>query len=102
MDTEAGKKILVVEDEASIALALGDKLAQEKFTVSKAVDGEEGLAVALREHPDLILLDLRMSKMTGLEMLDELRKDAWGKTANVMIMTNVADTASQEEAARYH
>ncbi len=89
MDTPA--KILVVEDEVSLREALTTALGYENFTVITAGDGEEGLATALREHPDVTLLDITMPKMDGLEMLGELRKDAWGATAKVIVMTALDD-----------
>ena len=57
---EVNKKILilVIEDETILANALKEKLENEGFKVSSAYDGAEGLALALQEHPDLILLDL--------------------------------------------
>lgn len=83
------KKILIVEDEVSLLNALCDKLTGEGFTVLKAKNGEEGLEVALREHPDLILLDIVMPVMDGVTMLGLLRKDTWGKDVEVIILTNL-------------
>lgn len=101
MTSEQSKKILIVEDEVPTALALGDKLEHEGFTVLKAGNGKEGLDMALREHPDLILADLKMPEMGGLEMIGELRKDSWGNTAEVMILTNVSDVEKVDEAMRH-
>jgi DNA-binding response OmpR family regulator len=84
-------KVLVVEDDAVLHKIVCDKLMKENFTVLSARDGEEGLQTALKEHPDLILLDVIMPKMDGLSMLKELRKDDWGKDARVIITTNLAD-----------
>ncbi len=83
-----GKTILVVEDESSLRLALANKLMHAGYEVLQAQDGAEGLEMALRKQPSLILLDLEMPKMNGLAMLDSLREDAWGKTAKVIILTN--------------
>lgn len=83
------KKILIVEDESSLRRAIGDKLALEKAIFLEAKNGEEGLRVALEEHPDLILLDIVMPKMDGFVMLENLRHDDWGKTARVVILTNL-------------
>jgi two-component system, NarL family, nitrate/nitrite response regulator NarL len=55
--------------------------------VLEASDGEAALSVALKEKPDVIVTDIRMPHMTGLEMLEELRKDEWGKTVPVVILT---------------
>ena len=93
-------KILIVEDELPTALALGDKLEHEGYLVTKAVDGKEGVAKALSTHPDLILADLRLPEMSGLEMIREIRKDPWGATVKIMILSNVSDIASIDEAMR--
>ena len=87
---ENKKTILVVEDEISLLNALRDKLARENFAVLEAKNGEEGLEVALREHPDLILLDIVMPKMDGVTMLRKLRNEnEWGKSVPVIILTNL-------------
>ena len=92
MDTTLVKKVvLVIEDDPPLREALYDKLTREGFSVFLAKNGEEGLALALREHPDLVLLDLLMPKMGGIEMARQLRADAWGKEAKVIILTNVTD-----------
>lgn len=90
--------VLVVEDEAATRLALSDVMKAEGFEVLTAEDGEEGLKLALEKHPDIILADLKMPKMTGLQMLTELRKDSWGASAEVIILTNISDVAVLEEA----
>ena len=51
-------------------------------------NGREGLVKAKAEKPDLILLDIRMPVMNGMEMLKELRRDVWGKSVPVIILTN--------------
>jgi CheY-like chemotaxis protein len=81
-------KILVVEDEESQRKILHESLNQKGFSVLEAKDGTEGLLIALREHPDIILLDVRMPKMDGMTMMHRLRKDPWGKNASIIILTN--------------
>lgn len=90
--------VLLVDDEAATVLALENVLKDEGFEVLTAVDGEEGLKVALEKHPDIILADLKMPKMAGLEMIREIRKDAWGQKAEIIILTNVSDVESLEAA----
>jgi DNA-binding response OmpR family regulator len=85
------KTVLIIEDDALISEALGEGLKRGTINVSYAYDGKEGLKKAPNEHPDLILLDLMMPKMTGHEVLTELRKDAWGAKVPVTVLTNVAD-----------
>lgn len=92
------KRILLVEDEPAIARAMADKLTTEGFTVLRASDGEEGLALATKEHPDLILLDVVMPKMDGMTMLGSLRKDSWGKEAKVIFLTNLSEMEAVQKA----
>ena len=72
------QKILIVEDEDSLLSALVDKFLKAGYRVVTARDGEEGLTVALREQPDLILLDIVMPKMDGISLLRQLRDNSWG------------------------
>lgn len=91
------KKILVVEDEEAMRTALSDMIGFEGFTILGAKDGVEGLALARAEHPDLILLDILMPNMDGLEMLRELRADEWGRKVPVIVLSNVGE---KEEIAQ--
>lgn len=96
------KTILIAEDEPSMQRIVSDRLIESGFEVIATNDGYEGLRLALTKHPDLILLDILMPKMTGMEMLKRLRDDAWGKTAPVILLTNVSpdtDKALQEVIA---
>jgi len=68
------------------------KLSQKGYRVIEAHDGEEGLNLALREHPDFILLDVIMPKVDGLTMLQKLRQDEWGKNAPVLVLSNLSTT----------
>lgn len=88
------KKILIVEDEEPMLNALSDYLETQEFATLMARDGEEGLGIALKEHPDLMLLDILMPKMDGMIMLQKLREDEWGKQAPVIILTNVSPDAN--------
>ncbi len=105
MGEKLNKKILIVEDEAPLRNAVTDILSFEGFTVFQAKNGQEGLDLALKEHPDLILLDLMMPIMDGLTMLEKLRQDAeFGKTAAVILLTNINDpekVAMATEAGSY-
>ena len=111
MDTEVkkvNKKILVVDDEIPLLRAMVDKFTREGFTTLEARDGAEGLKVALSERPDIILLDLVMPEMTGLDVLKSLRgTDDWGKNVPILILTNLTGNdrlmheMSQNEATDY-
>ena len=56
------KKILFIEDEAALQKVVGDALLQDGYQVLSALDGESGISLALREQPDLVLLDLVLPK----------------------------------------
>lgn len=93
------RKLLVVEDERSLAQALFKKFTHEGFEVILENNGEDGLSTALREKPDLILLDLKMPKLDGITVLKNLRKDdLYGKKAKVIILTNSYDVEKVGEA----
>lgn len=100
MNDENKKTILIVEDEVSLRNVLYDKLSIEGFVVFEAKNGEEGLAVALREHPNVILLDIIMPVMDGITMLYELRKDPWGKDAKVILLTNLSEAERVSQSQR--
>lgn len=87
---EKKKKILIVEDDIPLMNTLREKLSHEGFEISEAKNGEEGLEVALRELPDIILLDIIMPVMDGLTMLKKLRgTNDWAKHVPVIILTNL-------------
>lgn len=84
-------KILIVEDETSLTNVLQDKFESEGFDVISANNGQIGLDKALSDFPDLILLDIAMPVMDGLEMLKLLKEDKRGKDIKVIILTNYGD-----------
>lgn len=96
------RSILIVEDEHALRKALAQKFSLEDFVVCEAANGEEGLAAALAQHPDIILLDLLMPVMDGQTMLEKLRQDTWGAHALVVVLTNMNEADMVEKAARVH
>ncbi len=72
---EKSLTVLVVEDEDALRMALVDALRGEGLRVLEAADGEAGLAIALREAPDLVLLDLMLPKRDGFSVLRAMRED---------------------------
>lgn len=73
---------------------LSDKIASLGYEILKAQDGQQGLQRALNEHPDLILLDLLLPKLSGLDLLNALRQDERGKQIPVMILTNLNENSA--------
>jgi DNA-binding response OmpR family regulator len=78
-------RILIVEDERPMRTALADCLSAEGYRVLTAVDGDAGLAGAIKEKPDLILLDVMMPKLDGFALCAELRR--LGRTVPVLMLT---------------
>ncbi len=83
------RKILIIEDENNLRTAIVDVLHAEKFATLEAENGKEGVKLALREHPDLILLDLLMPEMDGMTAFEKIRQDSWWAKVPVIILTNI-------------
>lgn len=83
------KKILFIEDESALQKTLKDILEAEGFNVVSALNGETGLKLAKSQSPDLILLDLILPKLHGLEVLKEIKKDKKTKDIPVIVLTNI-------------
>ena len=80
-------KILLVEDDSNLREIYGIRLEAEGYNIFSASDGEEALAVAVREHPDVIITDVMMPKISGFDMLDILRSTPETKNIKVIVMT---------------
>jgi len=77
IDTMTGKSILVVEDEEAIAEAVRARLASEGYRVNVVHDGPQALRAAAQERPDLVVLDLMLPGMDGLEVCREIQRTDW-------------------------
>jgi len=85
-------KVAIIEDDASIVQMYQLKFQTEGFDVQTAGDGETGLALIDSYKPDIVLLDLMMPNMNGLDMLSKLRSGAEGSRMKVIVLTNMGDT----------
>jgi DNA-binding response OmpR family regulator len=85
-------KIQVTDDEPNIVQTLKDRLEMNDFDVVIAHNGSDGLKVAEQERPDIILLDVIMPVMNGLEMLEMLRKQPWGQDISIIMLTARSQT----------
>jgi CheY-like chemotaxis protein len=85
----AGESVLVVEDTELLRRIYTDKLSQEGYKVFQAADGLECLNVVRTQALDLILLDLVMPRMSGLEALEALKRDPRTKKIPVIILSNL-------------
>ncbi len=80
-------KVMLVEDDNSLREIYSIRLTAEGYTIVSAGDGEEALAVAVRERPDLIVSDVMMPKISGFDMLDILRSTPETRDIKVIMMT---------------
>lgn len=80
-------KIMLVEDDKSLREIYGVRLLAEGYDIVSAGDGEEALAIAIKERPDLIISDVMMPKISGFDMLDILRSTTETKNIKVIMMT---------------
>lgn len=80
-------KIMVVEDDQSLREIYSIRLTAEGYEVCSAGDGEEALAIAVKERPDLVISDVMMPKISGFDMLDILRSTPETKDIRVIMMT---------------
>jgi two-component system phosphate regulon response regulator PhoB len=78
------KKILLVEDDDALANVYTTRLEVEGFVTKRVSNGEDALATAIEYHPDMILLDVMMPQVSGLEVLDILRNTP--QTANIKVI----------------
>jgi CheY-like chemotaxis protein len=90
-------KILLVEDDKSLREIYGVRLLAEGYDIVSAGDGEEALAMAIKERPDLIVSDVMMPKISGFDMLDILRSTTETKGIKVIMMTALS---SEDQRAR--
>lgn len=93
-------KIMVVEDDASLREIYSIRITAEGYDVVSAGDGEEALAVAVREKPDLILSDVMMPKISGFDMLDILRSTPETANIKVVMMTALSADDQRERGER--
>ena len=88
------KKILIVEDDNFVAEVYFAKLTEMGYEALLAQNGEEGLASLKKDKIDLILLDILMPIMNGMEMLEEIKKNEEWKNIPVILLTNVGEKES--------
>jgi len=98
--TTKEKRILLVEDDRFLRRACEGSMRQRGFTVLTATDGEEGLRLARAEPPDLILLDMLMPKLSGLEVLRALKAEEGTRVIPVLVLSNSSREGDMQEAMK--
>lgn len=94
------KKILIVEDDEMENRLYQRVFSAAGFDVYQLKNGEECRAAVIYFHPDIILLDILMPKMNGLDTLDVLRFDSDTRSIPVVMLTNLADSTHEKDALR--
>jgi len=94
------KKILIVEDEQIMIDLLQKKITEEGYEVFIAKDGEEGLKAMRETKPDLVLLDIVMPKMGGLEVMEEAQKEPELKKIPIIVISNSGQPVELDRAQK--
>ena len=81
------KTVLIIEDSPYLAESLADILKLRDYNALIAPNGREGVEMAIKEEPNLILLDIRLPDIDGYEVYHRIRSTEWGKKANVLVLT---------------
>jgi len=90
-------KVAIIEDDTIISQMYRMKLESDGFEVQLASNGEQGIALGEAFKPDLILLDMKMPGMNGVDTLKIIRSSDWGKNTPVIILTNMEEDDSTQE-----
>lgn len=98
--TTKEKRILLVEDDRFLRRACEGSMRQRGFTVLTATDGEEGLRLARAETPHLILLDMLMPKLSGIEVLRALKVEEATRGIPVLVLSNSSREGDMQEAMK--
>lgn len=94
------KRILLVEDDDALANVYTSRLQAESFDVRRVNNGEEALAAALSYHPDMVLLDVMMPKVSGFDVLDILRHTPETANLKVIMLTALSQESDKERAQK--
>ena len=84
---DMGKKVLVVEDHHDTSFMLCRLLKLEGYEVEHAIDGMVGYSTATNEHPDLIVTDIQMPRMNGIEMIKRIREEDELRQTPIIVMS---------------
>ena len=90
-------KILIVEDDSFLVKAYQIKFDRAGFDVSVAMSGDEGIEMARKKAPSLIILDLMLPKMNGFEFLEAIKKDEELKNIPVIALSNLGQKSDVEK-----
>ena len=85
------KRILIVDDDKLLRAGLAAVLSRRGYEVLQAGDGEEAFSLAQTKNPDLVITDIMMPKVSGVELLGKIRHTVWGENVPIIVLT-IKDT----------
>lgn len=91
-------KILIADDEASLRFLIHETIANPAFQVLEAQDGPEALSIARSQHPKMVLLDVAMPGLSGVEVCQQLKADPATRDIQIVILTALSQTKDRERA----
>jgi len=94
------KKILVVDDEINILKTLTDLLSSSGYEVVTAMDGKAGIEMAKKAKPDLVLLDIMMPKVSGIELLKQVKSKTKHAHIPIIVLSAKSNIETIEEAMK--
>lgn len=92
------KSILIIDDEAPLREALSEEFKENGYTVFTAANGQDGVAAAIKNKPDIILVDLIMPVMDGFQTLEAMNKE--GIKTPVMVVSNLGESEETKRAKK--
>jgi CheY-like chemotaxis protein len=90
--------VLIADDDESIREMYSAAFSAAGINVITAADGNQCVELALKHHPDAILVDIIMPNLNGHEAVSKIRMDDWGKTAKIVFLTNMSDAENVVQA----
>jgi DNA-binding response OmpR family regulator len=93
-----GRKVLLADDDPSLRQLVAMTLGTESFTLFQAGDGEESLAITRLERPELVLLDINMPGLSGLEVCGAIKSDERLRETKVVMLTASGNNEDRERA----
>jgi DNA-binding response OmpR family regulator len=96
----ARHRVLLADDDAALRRLIGATLGSDEFELLQAIDGEQALAMARRDHPALVLLDVNMPLLDGFEVCRRLKSDRTTSDIKVVMLTGRGDDVDRLEARK--
>ena len=95
------KTLLLIEDDPFLVGMYKEKFSIEGFNVIVAEDGLQGLSFAISQKVDMVILDILIPKLSGIDLLARLRQDEKGKDLPVIALTNLSGSSDEEKIRSY-